>query len=930
MQIVANVFVHGRRKEENGRHFAVWKDPFSKPCYLFALVAGDLQYIEQSYQTQSRKDVALRIYVEPHNIKKCDWAMQSLKQAFEWDEKKFGLEYDLDLFNIVAVDDFNMGAMENKSLNIFNSKYILADNDTATDVDYHNIQRVVAHEYLYIFFVLFCLLKKKNIYIIIIIIKIKSHNYTGNRVTLRDWFQLSLKEGLTVYRDQEFSCDYGSRSVQRIDDVMRLQSTQFKEDGGPMAHPVRPQSYIEINNFYTTTVYEKGAEVVRMIETIIGKDKFTSGLQLYLQRHDGQACTVEQFIRAMEDASGVNLQSMFSWYNQSGTPEVTVKTEFDATNKCFTLHLQQVAVFLKKKKNLICNCLVFIRIHTYNTYIHVCVQFIIKSCPTTASEPKKQPFHIPLRTSLLRRRMDDMHGRPIPLSLDKDAADGPLERTLLLDDEHKTFTFYHVDEPPLLSINRGFSAPVYIRNPRSLEDLAILAVKDTDSFNRWDSSNKLLAVAIIQNYNNLLKGEKKDINSEVRNCVKMLLHSYVVENTFTDHQAQKTGLRRKHVLRDEKEKKSAQHIPQQFLVDSDDNEYFESQDKGKQLFVDNLIGTDQLLQTNKRNPLLTARQLVLPSFDYLFPLVAESQSTRSCDPTILVRSIEHLRSGLGHSSFPQFVNCYTWCRDRLSQLSLHPQYAKTYEGWKRGRSYRSLLNLCLEFMMTDHDDKTKEEYEQAQKICREQYDFARNMTEVMGSMNSIVSCQRPEIQSIRQQLLQHFYKHFADNPLVVQKWLRLQSTACHPDALSHVLNLLEHPSYDSHNPNFIYALVGGFVFANPLNFHRSDGQGYSFLADQVLVHDQRNPSVAARLCKGFEVVTGLDNKRKNIIGGEVEKLLRWEGLSKGTFEVAKKIAEIIGAFEIFKRNESFILSWKINLKLCLNRKKKKKANKLNE
>ncbi|ETN99325.1 aminopeptidase N [Reticulomyxa filosa] len=311
-------------KEANGRHFAVWKDPFSKPCYLFALVAGDLQHIEQSYQTQSRRDVTLRIYVEPHNIKKCDWAMQSLKQAFEWDEKRFGLEYDLDLFNIVAVDDFNAGAMENKSLNIFNSKYILADNDTATDTDYHNIQGVVAHEYLYVIIVSF--LSNAFIQFIIIIF-------------------FYLLEGLTVYRDQEFSSDYGPRSVQRIDDVIRLQGTQFKEDGGPMAHPVRPQSYIEINNFYTTTVYEKGAEVVRMIETIIGRDKFTSGLQLYLQRHDGQACTVEQFIYAMEDASGVNLRPMFSWYSQSGTPEVTVKTEFDANNKCFTLHLQQVDLF---------------------------------------------------------------------------------------------------------------------------------------------------------------------------------------------------------------------------------------------------------------------------------------------------------------------------------------------------------------------------------------------------------------------------------------------------------------------------------------------------------------------------------------------------------------------------------------------------------
>ncbi|HHC71820.1 MAG TPA: aminopeptidase N, partial [Thiotrichales bacterium] len=300
---------------EDGRHWARWEDPFPKPSYLFALVAGDLACIEDRFVTRSGREVALRIYVEHENRDRCAHAMESLKKAMRWDEERFGLEYDLDIYMIVAVNDFNMGAMENKGLNLFNSRYVLASPETATDADYQGIEGVIAHEYF--------------------------HNWTGNRVTCRDWFQLSLKEGLTVYRDQEFSADQGSRAVKRIQDVRMLRSRQFPEDAGPMAHPVRPESFVEISNFYTATVYEKGAEVVRMYETLLGREGFRRGMDLYFERHDGQAVTTDDFRAAMADANGADLDQFRCWYEQPGTPELEVEGHYDAAARSYTLQVSQ-------------------------------------------------------------------------------------------------------------------------------------------------------------------------------------------------------------------------------------------------------------------------------------------------------------------------------------------------------------------------------------------------------------------------------------------------------------------------------------------------------------------------------------------------------------------------------------------------------------
>ncbi|MCC7079994.1 MAG: aminopeptidase N [Burkholderiales bacterium] len=406
-----------------GRHWAKWVDPFPKPSYLFAMVAAKLDRLDDRFETRSGRKVRLQIYVEPGKLDQAAFAMQALKKAMRWDEQTFGLEVDLDQYMIVAVGDFNMGAMENKGLNIFNTKYVLARPDTATDADYQNIDRVVAHEYF--------------------------HNWTGNRVTCRDWFQLSLKEGLTVFRDQEFGADMYSRAVQRIQEVRALRAAQFPEDAGPMAHPVRPQSYIEISNFYTPTVYEKGAEVVRMIRTLLGAAGFRKGMDLYFQRHDGQAVTCDDFVQAMQDASGIDLTQFKRWYDQAGTPVVDVEGEYDPAARRYTLTLAQ-------------------------------------SCPPTPGQPDKQPLHIPLALGLI-----GPHGDEYPLRLEGEAEAGAATRVLSLTEPRSRYTFIDIPERPIPSIARGFSAPVNIRHACSADDLAHLMAYDSDPFNRWEAGQRL-------------------------------------------------------------------------------------------------------------------------------------------------------------------------------------------------------------------------------------------------------------------------------------------------------------------------------------------------------------------------------------------------------------------------------------------------------
>lgn len=458
--MLSNGNLSSRKTLDDGRLSVTWHDPHPKPAYLFALVAGDLACVEDKFTTQSGRDVKLQIFVEKGNEDKCDHAMISLKKSMKWDEEKFGREYDLDIFMIVAVSDFNMGAMENKGLNIFNSKYVLASPETATDTDFDGIESVIAHEYF--------------------------HNWTGNRITCRDWFQLTLKEGLTVFRDQQFSADMNSAAVQRIDDVRGLRAAQFPEDAGPLAHPIQPQSYVEINNFYTATVYEKGAEVIRMIHTLLGPENFRKGMDLYFDRHDGEAVTTEDFVAAMEDGSGIDLGQFRRWYTTPGTPEISISEKYTEETGEFELTL-------------------------------------VQNNPKAGKSSK--PLHIPLRMGLL-----DEAGNPVkfPDGPFKGKYDGVFNFT-----EHKQkFTVSGLKARPKASLFRGLSAPVKIRQNASDEALAFLFAKDTDLFNRWDAGQRLASNILLNRIATFKGTEKQPLPPQFQKAFSAILSDTELDQAF--------------------------------------------------------------------------------------------------------------------------------------------------------------------------------------------------------------------------------------------------------------------------------------------------------------------------------------------------------------------------------------------------------------
>jgi aminopeptidase N len=452
---------------DDGRHFAKWEDPFKKPSYLFALVAARLVCQEETFRLKDGRDALLQVWVEEGNLDKTDYAMQSLKNSIRWDEERFGLELDLDRFMIVAVGDFNMGAMENKGLNIFNTKFVLANPRVATDVDYAGIEAVVGHEYF--------------------------HNWTGNRVTCRDWFQLSLKEGLTVFRDQEFSADMigtdSGRAVTRIEQVRTLRQAQFPEDAGPMAHPVRPDSFVEINNFYTVTVYEKGAEVVRMLQTLVGRDGFRKGMDLYFERHDGQAVTCDDFRNAMADANQRDLTLFERWYSQAGTPIVKASTQYDADAKTYSITFTQ-------------------------------------SCPATPGQPKKLPFHIPIAVGLL-----GADGRDMPLG--QEGANGSTA-VLELTEETQTFNFTGVGEQPTPSILRDFSAPVVLEYGYTDEELLHLFSHDSDPVNRWEAGQRLAMARLLKLTSAVASGGKLELDDTFIDAMRKILTDDGLDPSFRD------------------------------------------------------------------------------------------------------------------------------------------------------------------------------------------------------------------------------------------------------------------------------------------------------------------------------------------------------------------------------------------------------------
>lgn len=701
---------------EAGRHYAVWDDPFAKPSYLFALVAGELVWIEDSFTTRSGRDILLQIYVEAQNREFCEHAMLSLKKAMTWDEEVYGLEYDLDRYMIVAVDDFNMGAMENKGLNVFNSKYVLARPEVATDQDFLAIEAVIGHEYF--------------------------HNYTGNRVTCRDWFQLSLKEGLTVFRDQEFSADLHSAAVKRIDDVRLLRQQQFPEDAGPMAHPVRPGSYVEINNFYTMTVYNKGAELIRMQQTLLGRDVFNRAVRHYLRKHDGQAVTTDDFVVALEETSGRDLTQFRRWYDQAGTPHVQLETTYDAETNRFHLRCRQ-------------------------------------SCAPTPGQAQKKPFFIPLTVGLL-----GPDGQDLPLMLAGESNASGSSRVLELKEAEQEFIFEQVPQPPVLSALRGFSAPVILDYPQPDNELAQRMACDNDPFNRWEAAQQLAT---------------RQLLAALDNPGHPPLHQLFVDSWCSA------------------------------LADGD---------------------ADQSLLT---------QLLTLPAEAYL------GEQLDVMDPGLLHQVRKAARLQLASAGRELLLKRYTE----------GPQL-QTYQVDSEQVARRSLKNFCLGLLM-------HAELPEALELCLKQYEFATNMTDRLAALTCLASTSAPQ----RETLLEDFYHRWQNQMLVVDKWFTLQAMAEREDSLQQVRLLTAHPAFTLENPNRARSLISAFASGNPAGFHRADGEGYRFLVEQVVVLDQRNPQLAARMALPLSHWKKLEPQRRQQMQAELEGLQQRK-LSRDLFEVVSK------------------------------------------
>ncbi len=702
-----------------GRHFAVWHDPFPKPSYLFALVGGTFACVEDQFRTLSGREVALRIYVEPGKQDRCDYAMDALKRAMRWDEEAFGREYDLDIFMIVAVSDFNAGAMENKGLNIFNDKFVLASPQTATDADFAGIEAVIAHEYF--------------------------HNWTGNRITCRDWFQLCLKEGLTVFRDQEFASDQRSRPVKRIADVRQLRAYQFVEDAGPLAHPVRPELYREINNFYTATIYEKGAEVVRMLKVLIGPEKFRKGMDLYFSRHDGQAATVEQFIACFADVSGSDLTAFMRWYSHAGTPEVAVTGHWDAGMKTYRLELAQAV-------------------------------------PATPGQPLKQPMVIPLVLGLV-----GPDGRDFPLVL----ADGTsvARGVLTLTKAAESLVFTGIGERPVPSLNRGFSAPIKLVANTSADDLGFLAARDSDPFNRWQAVQTLAT--------GLLVGQVA---------------------------AQRPG--------------------------------------GTAVAGDNLIDAlAEILSDSRLEPAFVAQAMTLPGEADIAREIG-----RDIDPDAIFKARVQLRAAVGQKLRPVLSDTYARMTDRRSY---RPDPVST------GR--RALKNVCLDLLAADGQSDAIE-------LAARQYQAADNMTDRMAALATL------SLHDVAQraQTIEDFYRCYAGDPLIIDKWFTLQAGIPESATLERVRALTAHPAFSLANPNRVRALIGAFAQVNATQFNRADGGGYDFVVENVMALDDKNPQVAARLLSAFKSWRVLESSRRTLAEAALRRVAAVASLSRDVSDIAQR------------------------------------------
>lgn len=712
---------------ENGKHWAQWHDPFPKPAYLFALVAGDLACVDDHFTTASGRIIALKIFVESKDLDKCEHAMKSLKNAMAWDEQVYGREYDLDTFMVVAVDDFNMGAMENKGLNIFNTSCVLAKQETTTDVGFQRVESIVAHEYF--------------------------HNWSGNRVTCRDWFQLSLKEGFTVFREAEFSADMGSPTVKRVEDVQMLRTLQFAEDAGPMAHPVQPSAYMEINNFYTLTVYEKGAEVVRMIHTLLGPELFRKGSDLYFDRHDGQAVTIKDFVQAMAEVSGRDFTQFMLWYSQAGTPVLDVTGRYDESLNKYHLTITQ-------------------------------------HCPSTpeARADEKQPFHIPIAMGLLGE------AGALRLQLEGSDAAASADNTnhvLELTQAEQTFVFHGVQELPVPSLLRGFSAPVKLRYNYTRADLVRLMSADDDGFCRWDASQQL-GVKVIQS---------------------------VLEDG--------AGGADEHLLQ----------------------------------------GYRCLLEDQTLDPAMVALMLELPSESYLAELAdsIDVEAIHNARRAVELDVATHLESHL----------LAVYQRTSSALTGRNEVNAETI-------ALRSLKNKSLQYLMRLDNPSY-------QRLCIDQFHNGVNMTEVASALTALVHCDFSDVEQAKQDALQTFYEQWEHEPLVINQWLAIQASSPRPDTLQRIKELMSTAAYDNKNPNKIRSLIGAFVNRNPVNFHQVSGVGYEFLTNQILLLDQQNPQIAARLVTPFSTWRRYHPQRQAMMQEQLQKIAAQPQLSKDVYEIVSKI-----------------------------------------
>ncbi len=709
-----------------GRHWARWIDPQPKPSYLFALVAGDLVAVEDRFRTHSGREVPLAIWVRRGDEDKCGHAMQSLKKAMRWDEDTFGLEYDLDVFNIVAVSDFNMGAMENKGLNIFNTRYVLAKPETATDGDYQGIETVIAHEYF--------------------------HNWTGDRVTCRDWFQLSLKEGLTVFRDQLFSADQGSPAVCRIGNIRTLRAAQFPEDAGPLAHPVQPQSYLRIDNFYTATVYNKGAELIRMMHTLLGADGFRRGMELYIAKNDNHAATIGDFLAAMRQAGserGVDLGAFERWYEQAGTPEITIDDDYDPAMRRYSLSIAQ-------------------------------------RIPPTPGQPEKAPVPVPLAMGLI-----GPNGDALPARLEGEAAAPSGTRILVAAEARQDFRFVDVPARPVPSLLRGFSAPVKLPNV-PLGRLKFLAIHDSDPVARWDAGQQV--------------------------ATRMLL----------DHVAAY--------------QRGAATPP---------------------LDRDLVAAMRQTLADAGRDPAFAAEALLLPSEANL----ADEMSVVAVEAIHAAR--EQARAALARALAEPLRAAYRDLADpgpyRIDAVSI-------------GR--RALRNVSLAYLAAG-------DTAEGARLAKAQFDRGANMTDVLAALAVLVDIDCPA----RGDALLAFYRRWEGDPLVIDKWFALQARSSLPGTIAAVRELTRHAAFTRANPNRLRALISTFSQANLLHFHAASGEGYNFLADEVLAIDKANPTTAARIVQPLGQWRRYDAARQGLMRAALDRILGTTGLSPNTYEmVAKSLA----------------------------------------